>query len=296
MWVNIVIPADSTHADALTEALMDQGALSASMEDAHAGTDQEQPQFGEPGMPGMPLWDQSRVIALFEAGSVTAEQISAACVAAGLPADTPYIEQAVAEQNWVQLTQSQFAPIQITDRLWIVPSWHEAPNPNAINMVLDPGMAFGTGSHPTTHLCLAWLCDHVQGGERLMDYGCGSGILAIAAAMLGAGEVSGTDIDPHALVAAEHNAAQNGVTLKLFDTQHAINGHFDVVVANILANPLTVLAPALISLARPGGLIALSGILCEQVEQVQQAYAPAFDLTVSAERDGWVLLTGTRIC
>lgn len=296
MWVNVAILTDSAHAEALSEALLEAGALSSSIEDAAAGTPEEQPQFGEPGMPGAPLWDHSRVVAMFEHADDLPGRVAAACHAAGLDELPEFELEEVAEQNWVQLTQSQFEPIRVTDRLWIVPTWHTAPNPGAINIALDPGMAFGTGSHPTTWLCLAWLEANLRGGERVVDYGCGSGILAIAAAKLGAAEVLGTDIDPQALAAARDNAAQNGVGLRLIDAQQPIPEQFDVVVANILANPLTVLAPALVALTRPGGRIALSGILAAQAEQVRAAYAPAIDLTVAAERDGWILMTGTRPC
>lgn len=296
MWVNVAILTDSAHAEALSEALLEHGALSSSIEDALAGTPAEQPQFGEPGMPGAPLWDHSRVVALFEKDAQLLGHVTAACHAAGLD-DLPDFElEEVAEQNWVQLTQSQFEPIRVTDRLWIVPTWHDAPDPGAINIALDPGMAFGTGSHPTTWLCLQWLEASLRGGEQLADYGCGSGILAIAAAKLGASDVLGTDIDPQALLAARDNAAQNGVRLRLVDAQQPISEQFDVVVANILANPLTVLAPALIALTRRGGRIALSGILAAQAEQVRAAYAPDIALDVAAERDGWILMTGERPC
>ena len=213
---------------------------------------------------------------------------------AGLATLPTYTSEVIAEQNWVQLTQAQFEPIQVSDRLWIVPSWHEAPDPEAIVLVLDPGMAFGTGSHPTTRLCLEWLDSVIRGGETVIDYGCGSGILALAAAKLGAARVTGTDIDPHAMDAARYNAERNGATLELLHSRENIDHTADVVVANILANPLTVLAPLLCGLTRSGGRIALSGILAAQTDMVRAAYRPAFELEVAGEREGWVLLTGTR--
>lgn len=297
MWLSVAIPAAAEHADALSDALMDAGALSVSVEDAQAGTADETPQFGEPGCPTTPLWEHSRVIALFDARQSLAEVMSAvaaSCEGLGLElsADTEVTE--VAEQNWVQLTQAQFDPIQINERLWIVPSWHEAPDATAVNLVLDPGMAFGTGSHPTTRLCLEWLSTQPLGGVQLLDYGCGSGILAIAAARLGAGSVMGVDIDEQALSAAAANAATNQVSLRLQHGGEPLAEQFDVVVANILTNPLCVLAPALAAHVRPGGQLILSGILATQVEQVRAAYAPWLALSVGATLDGWVRLEARR--
>jgi ribosomal protein L11 methyltransferase len=184
MWISVTLQAEAAKAEALSDALMEAGALSVSIEDADAGTEAEKPQFGEPGHLPTALWDHSRVIALLEADADLPTLLATASGAVGLPGVPPYTTETVAEQNWVQLTQSQFDPIRITDRLWIVPSWHEAPDANAINIELDPGMAFGTGSHPTTRLCLEWLCDTVQPGQTVLDYGCGSGILGIAAWVL----------------------------------------------------------------------------------------------------------------
>ena len=200
----------------------------------------------------------------------------------------------IAEQDWVRATQSQFDPIRIRDDLWIVPSWHSAPNPDALNIVLDPGLAFGTGSHPTTHLCLAWLADHVKGGDSVLDYGCGSGILAIAAKKLGAAEVIGVDIDSQAIQSSKHNAAQNNVDAK-FSLPDSLTGRqFDLIAANILSSALTVLAPALAKTCRQDGQIALSGILHEQAVQVSKVYAQWFNMKAPVFRDSWVLLTGCR--
>ena len=202
MWLSISVETDAIHADALSDALMGAGAVSVSIEDALAGTDLETPQFGEPDglitAPATPLWTESRVIALFEPAGDLVERITRAALEIGIT-DLPAIDiTEVEEQDWVRLTQSQFEPIHITDRLWIVPSWHTAPDAEAINLILDPGLAFGTGSHPTTFLCLQWLTEQVHGNETVLDYGCGSGILAIAAAKLGAGQVLGVDIDDNA--------------------------------------------------------------------------------------------------
>ena len=293
-WISLSVDTDCTHAEALADALMDAGALSASIEDADAGTPDEKPQFGEPGSVTTPGWDRSRVVALLEAGTDVDELLAACAPAAGLTAIPSYTTVPVEEQNWVQLTQAQFEPIRVSDRLWIVPSWHEAPDPEAIIIVLDPGMAFGTGSHPTTRLCLEWLDRTVEGGESLLDYGCGSGILAIAAARLGATPVTGVDIDPQAVVAAEYNAERNAVTARFADSAHAIKGQFDIVVANILSNPLKALAPAICGHVRAGGRLALSGILAEQADDLIACYAPYLPLTVADTRDGWVCLSGVK--
>ncbi|HEY6897259.1 MAG TPA: 50S ribosomal protein L11 methyltransferase [Rhodocyclaceae bacterium] len=293
MWISVAIPVDAAHADRLSDALMEHGALSVSVEDAFLGTDEETPQFGEPGSPTTPLWERSKVLALFDPADDLAGRVAAACIDIGL-SDLPDFEfTEIAEQNWVQLTQSQFEPIRVTDKLWIVPSWHEAPVPDAINLELDPGMAFGTGSHPTTYLCLQWLCDTVKGGETLLDYGCGSGILAIAAAKLGAGSVLGVDIDEKAIEAAQYNAERNGVSLALRHSKEALDERFDIVVANILTNPLCVLAPLLSSRVAPGGKLALSGVLETQAQQVIDAYAPYLALQVGAIHEGWCRLEGS---
>lgn len=292
MWVNVTLDTDADHAEALSEALIAAGALSVSVEDALAGTDEETPQFGEPGSPTTPLWSESRVVALFEPAENLIGRIAAAAQAAGID-DLPEIAlDEVAEQDWVRLTQSQFDPIRINERLWIVPSWHTAPDPAAINLVLDPGLAFGTGSHPTTFLCLQWLSETVRGNETVLDYGCGSGILAIAAAKLGAGSVLGVDIDDNALIAARDNASTNQVALQLRHSRGALDEQFDIVVANILTNPLCVLAPLLAHRVAPGGRLALSGVLETQAQQVIDAYAPFIALRIGATHEGWVRLEG----
>ena len=302
MWVSVALETDAAHADALSDALLAAGAISVSVEDALAGTELETPQFGEPDAtgsgPATPLWTESRVVALFAPGEDLIGRIAAAAAAAGIE-DLPEIElEDVAEQDWVRLTQAQFDPIRVNDRLWIVPSWHAAPDPDAINLILDPGLAFGTGSHPTTFLCLQWLSETLRGGTgtqlSLLDYGCGSGILGIAAAKLGAASVLGVDIDENALISARDNAANNGVTISLRHSREKLDERFDIVVANILTNPLCVLAPLLVGRLAPGGRLALSGVLASQAEQVIAAYAPLIALQVGAELDGWVRLEGQQ--
>ncbi|MDR1648391.1 MAG: 50S ribosomal protein L11 methyltransferase [Zoogloeaceae bacterium] len=299
-WVSLSFLTDAAHADPLCDALLEAGALSASVEDADANTPDEQPRFGEPGMEnvaeGLAGWARSRVVALFAEDAPIRQALEEAAAALGLPQTPDFALARVEEENWVQKTQAQFEPIQISSRLWIVPSWREAPDPGAINLALDPGMAFGTGSHPTTRLCLEWLERTLQGGECLLDYGCGSGILAIAAARLGAARVAGVDIDPQAVAAARANAEKNGVTARFEASDTPLQGQYDVVVANILANPLRVLAPAISAHVRPGGHLALSGILETQADDLIAFYAPWIPLVVAAEREGWVCLAGVRPC
>ncbi len=294
MWVSVALETDAAHADALSDALIAAGAISVSVEDALAGTENETPQFGEPGSPTTPLWDDSRVIALFEPGDNLMGQIADAAAAAGIDNLPAITLDEVAEQDWVRLTQSQFDPIRISDRLWIVPSWHTAPDPTAINLELDPGLAFGTGSHPTTRLCLEWVEREIRPGLSLLDYGCGSGILGIAALKLGGENVLGIDIDKAALTAATDNAARNHVKIRLAHSGDVLAETFDRVVANILTNPLMLLAPLLTSRLRPGGRLALSGVLESQSAQVIAAYAPYLPLTVGAVHEGWVRLEGTK--
>ena len=292
MWYAVTLYADAAHAEALSDALMSHGALSVGIEDADAGTEREQPQFGEPGTQLRPLWQTSKVVALFDPGSDLPSAVAAGAADAGLAEVPSFTVAEVQEQNWVQLTQSQFDPIRIDERLWIVPSWHDAPDPDAINIVLDPGMAFGTGSHPTTRLCLQWLCRHVHPGDSVLDYGTGSGILGIAAARLGAANVVAVDIDEAALMAAQENAQRNEVSLSLQHSRDPLDARFDRVVANILTNPLRVLAPLLAARVKPGGSIALSGVLATQADEVREAYRPYLHLEVAAEMEGWVLLEG----
>lgn len=297
MWYSVFLNAAADQAEALSEALMEAGALSVSLEDADAGTPEERPQFGEPGSVNEQLWDHSVVIALFDADVDLAAILAQASAAIGLDAVPDFRVEEVAEQNWVQLTQSQFDPIQINEKLWIVPSWHSAPDSAAINLEMDPGMAFGTGSHPTTRLCLQWLCTAVSADSSVLDYGCGSGILGIAAAKLGALSVTGCDIDAAAVEASIANAQRNAVPHIVWqDSTRPVAGDFDIVVANILTNPLCVLAPTLASHVKPGGRIALSGVLAPQAEQVIEAYAPWIALEVGDEQEGWIRLEGCRPC
>jgi len=294
-WLSLGMETDCLHAEALADALLEHGALAVSIEDADAGTPNESPQFGEPGSLTRPGWDRSRVVALTAANTDAARLIAACAEQVGLATSPPYTQEAVAEQDWVRVTQAQFEPIRVSARLWIVPSWHDAPDPEAMVLVLDPGMAFGTGSHPTTRLCLEWLERSVTPGLSVLDYGCGSGILAIASARLGAAEVVGVDIDEQAVIASRSNAERNGVSVRFQDSGRELNGQFDLVVANILANPLKVLAPAICGHVRRGGRLALSGILSEQTGDLIAAYAPYLPLHLADTRDGWVCLAGVKL-
>lgn len=275
----------------LSDALEALEALSVSVEDADAQTAAEQALFGEPGMPApRSAWERSKVVALFpgEASATEARdllQLQAefeGCDVVGL--------RSVADQDWVRLTQSQFAPVDITSRFWIVPSWHELPPQAEVVIRLDPGLAFGTGTHPTTRMCLRWIAAHDLQGARVLDYGCGSGILAIGAVKHGAGETVAVDIDPAAVASTRINMTNNHVdlTVGLPDTAA---GRFQVVLANILASPLKVLAPLLCGHVAAGGHLVLAGILERQVAELQEAYAPWLALSVADSEDGWVLMT-----
>ncbi len=293
-WQNISFLTDASHAEPMCDALLEAGALSASIEDADAGTPDEKPQFGEPDSINTPGWMRSRVVVLLAPDADIEAILGEASAAVGLDSVSDFTVDRVEEQNWVQLTQSQFEPIRVSDRLWIVPSWHETPDPSAVNLILDPGMAFGTGSHPTTRLCLEWLEREVTEGASVLDYGCGSGILAIAAARLGAGDVAGVDIDPQAVEAARANAERNAVAARFADSAAPVAGEYDLVVANILSNPLRVLAPAICAHVRSGGRLALSGILSEQADEIIAIYAQWIPLGVAGTREDWVCLSGVK--
>ena len=283
--------ARGADADAWADALLEAGALSVEITDPFAGTVDEQAHFGEPGEDARP-WAVSRLTALFAASDDANQVLERAAETLG--AEVPHVDAfAIADEDWVRATQSQFGPIEVGDRLAIVPSWCK-PSGRPIEIRLDPGLAFGTGSHPTTRLCLEWLLAHVEGGESVLDYGCGSGLLAIAAAKLGAARVVGVDLDPSALKASEDNARANLVAAT-FVAPDAIGGEcYDLVVANILANPLMLLAPALAARVRPGGRIALAGILDAQADAVATAYLPWFTLAPWRQAEGWVLVAGAR--
>jgi len=298
MLREITLLADAVSADALSDALLEGGALSVSIEDADADTADEQPLYGEPGgEPREAAWLRNRLSVLLPAGADPTQLLAAACELLSIALPQICAERQVQDADWVRLTQAQFPPTRIGDALWIVPTWHEPPDPAAINIRLDPGVAFGTGTHPTTRLCLAWLLENLPRGARVLDYGCGSGVLAIAAAKLGASEVIGTDIDEQALAAARANSARNGVDARYTAPDLLPAGQFDIVLANILANPLRVLAPMLLGRVASGGALVLSGILERQASELIAAYAQAdvaVPLAIWAADGGWVCLAGRR--
>jgi ribosomal protein L11 methyltransferase len=284
-----------TQVELISDALMALDALSVSVEDADAHTDQEQALFGEPNMPAPAAgWLRSHLIALFTDEALATD-------AAKLLALQPFFEDCnllsinlVPEQDWVRLTQSQFEPVPITPTFWVVPSWHEPPVGAQWVLRLDPGLAFGTGTHPTTRMCLRWIAEHPPKAQRVLDYGCGSGILAIGAAMLGAASVDAVDIDPDAVTAAQANAMANRVQLNLGLPNIAV-GVYPLVVANILAAPLKVLAPLLCSHVAHGGTLLLAGLLERQTEEIQEAYKPHLKLEVADTQEGWVLMRGQAV-
>jgi len=302
----LVLHCLEAQAEALSDALLEAGVLSVSVEDADLGTDAERPLFGEPGTePDVQAWERNRVVALLPDGADPAQVYEQATAEAGLdPIELGgWSLRDVPDADWVRLTQSQFGPIHIGERIWIVPSWHrddpavsaaETQTDDAIHIELDPGLAFGTGSHPTTHLCLAWLEAELPTGATVLDYGCGSGILAIAARKLGAGSTDAVDIDPQAVQATVDNARVNQVQLQALLPDGLTDGTYQVVVANILSNPLKVLAPMLAGRVAPGGKLVLSGVLERQAEEVAAAYAPWMQMSVWQSRDGWVCLHGRK--
>ncbi|MCA8100531.1 50S ribosomal protein L11 methyltransferase [Burkholderia contaminans] len=291
----LVVELAREHAEALSDALLELGALSVSVEDADADTPDEQPLFGEPGLvPDRTAWQHSRVVALLAADHEPAVLLAAAANEIGVAETPAFTVREVEEQDWVRLTQSQFEPIPIGERIWVVPSWHDAPDPDALILELDPGLAFGTGSHPTTRLCMEWLEQSVKPGQSVLDYGCGSGILAILAKKCGANPVIGIDIDPQAVESARQNSERNHAEITYGLPDACPDGEFDIVVANILSNPLKLMASMLASKVKPGGRIALSGVLARQADEVAAVYARYVDISVWREHEGWVCLAGTR--
>ena len=293
-WTSLRFTVAGAQAEEWADALLEAGALSVDVLDAAADTEREVPQFGEPGEFEPGVWESNLLSALFDETSDIDAIVASIAAQRGWRAPVVYMLSRVEEQDWVRLTQAQFDPIRISDRLWVIPSWREAPDPDAINLIVDPGLAFGTGSHPTTRLCLSWLEQNIRGGESVIDYGCGSGILAIAARRLGARSAVGTDVDPQALIAAAGNARLNGVECEFVAPDALAATPCDIVVANILTNPLRVLAPALARRVKAGGRIVLSGILVDQAPDVIDAYDRWFNIGVWQTDEGWVALEGRR--
>lgn len=295
----ITLLVSDKYAETLGDALMDADVLSVVIEDADADTPDEQPLYGEPGMePVQQAWKNSLLKVLINDDFDLSMTLTIACKALGIEEPKTVADVEVENADWVRITQAQFQPVKVSDRLWIVPTWHEPPaGDTAINIRLDPGVAFGTGSHPTTHLCLQWIDANVQNNQSVLDYGCGTGILAIAAKKVGAKEVLGTDIDPQAVEAAQINSEANDAPARFVLPEGMPEGQFDVVVANILSNPLKFLAPALLARVKEGGSLVLSGILARQAEEVIEVYRdhdPRVKLSVWKEQEGWVCIAGRR--
>ena len=293
-WQSLTFRLSSDQADAIGDALLEHGAISVNVDDALEGTSEEKPIFGEPGA-DTGLWTDCRFTALFAAQADVPTLFHA--IANDLAITTPMFEiNLIDDEDWVQRNREQFQPIRISDRVWIVPTWHRAPNRDAVNISLDPGAAFGTGSHPTTRLCLLWLEANLSSADQptVLDYGTGSGILAIAAMKLGAAAACGVDIDPAAVEVARYNAKLNEVTVNFADGETALDVVADILVANILANPLRVLAPLLAAHTKPAGALVLAGILDEQAEEIIGIYREWFDLSVWKSEEGWSCIAGQR--
>lgn len=291
-WVSVSMVLDDARADTLADALLECGAISTEVTDADADTDQETGRYDEPSETLDVPWRRARVSALFEAISDHQAAIRKACHGIGLAMPANIETRIVADQDWVAATQRQFGPIRVSDHLWVIPSWAESPTVDAITIRLDPGLAFGTGAHPTTWQCLRWLEEHLAPGWSVLDYGCGSGVLAIAAKKLGARRVLAVDIDAKAVEVGKINAARNDVEIEFLSPAAVGDEMFDVVLANILANPLRVLAPLLAP--RAGKRIVLAGVLERQASAVREAYAPWVALEPAYRNDGWICLTGVR--
>lgn len=289
-WLQVRLAITPEQAETYEDALLEVGAVSVTFMDA-----EDQPIF-EPDLGTTPLWSHTHLLALFEADTDETALLAHLQLLCGgaLP---EYQVERIEDQDWERSWMDNFQPMRFGRRLWIVPSWHAAPEPQAVNLLLDPGLAFGTGTHPTTALCLEWLDGQQLEGCSVIDFGCGSGILAIAALLLGAPQAVGTDIDPQALEASRDNASRNGIDPARFPVYLPADmpqQQADVVVANILAGPLVALAAQITTLVRGGGRLALSGILAEQAEEVRAAYAEAFDLDPTAVKDGWVRISGVK--
>jgi ribosomal protein L11 methyltransferase len=287
--LSLLVP--ESRVEDMSDALDALDALSVSVEDADAHTDAERALFGEPGMPPPKEgWQRSRVVALFPDEALAQEAARLLQLQDFFDGCQLLGVATVPEQDWVRLTQSQFAPVDVTPEFWIVPTWHEPPAQARQVIRLDPGLAFGTGTHPTTRMCLRWIATRSLAGQRVLDYGCGSGILAIGAAKYGASDIDAVDIDEAAVRATLDNAQANGVTLKA-GLPDAAQGLYDTVLANILATPLKMLAPLLRAHVAPGGSLVLAGILERQADELTAAYAPYCHLAVADTQDGWVLMT-----
>ena len=293
-WINLTFFAEEKDIDLLSEALETRGALSIFIQDKNLNNSDEELIFGEPHSGPNKFWATNQIQALFN-DSVDIKEIQDELILNFKDIDFKFTASSVSETDWVKLSQSQFKPICIKNRINIVPSWHKINNSKLINIILDPGLAFGTGAHPTTHLCTEWLIDNVSKEKKVLDYGCGSGILAIAAFKLGAKMVKGVDIDPQAIIASKENGNLNECNIDWLNTNEDFKFQTDLLVANILSSALSVLAPLLASYCAPKGKIALSGILESQENQIKKIYEPWFNFEKTLKNNGWVCLSGVKV-
>ena len=292
-WTNLIVQTSKEDVDSISDYLIELGAISTSIEDTNLNKNNEELIFAEPNIRSEQFWENNTVQALFEK-KIDIELIKIAINNKFNDANLSFLTSNIQDKDWVQLTQSQFLPIHVHDKLWIIPTWHNIQDKNAINLILDPGLAFGTGTHPTTHLCLLWLLENISQNTTVLDYGCGSGILGIAAKKIGAKKVFGVDIDNQAIKASEDNSKKNDVKISWSNTKDKIEYKTDLVVANILSSTLSVIAPILAEYCNNKGRIALSGILESQEEDIKKIYSKWFDFNSSSIKDGWVLISGTK--
>ncbi len=292
-WANLIVQTNKDDVDSISDYLIQLGAISTSIEDTNLNQNNEELIFGVPNIKSQQFWENNTVKALFEK-KINIEIIKAAIKNKFQGTSLSFSLKEVENKDWVKLTQAQFSPIRINDKLWIIPTWHKIQDKNAINLILDPGLAFGTGTHPTTHLCLLWLLKNVNKNLSVLDYGCGSGILGIASKKIGAKKVIGVDIDNQAVDASKENSKMNDVKIFWSNTKNKIEFKADLIVANILSSALIVLAPILAEHCKINGKIALSGILESQEDDIKKIYSSWFDFNPSYKKDGWVLISGTK--
>ena len=292
-WTNLIVQTNKENVDSVSDFLIALGAISSSIENTNLNQNNEELIFGEPHNQSQQFWENNTVQALFDK-SIDIELIKAALKTKFDAFNLSIRISSIQDKDWVNLTQSQFSPIKIHDKLWIVPTWHEIQDNKAFNLILDPGLAFGTGTHPTTQLSLLWLIDNVNKDVTVLDYGCGSGILGIAAKKIGAKKVFGVDIDDQAIKSSRDNAKINDVEIFWNNTEIKIDYKTDLVVANILSSALIVLAPALAEYCNTNGKIALSGILQSQEKDLKKIYGQWFNFQPSNYKDGWVLISGMK--
>ena len=292
-WVNLLILSTNAHADNFSDFVLENGAISASIQDQNLNKNNEEIIFGEPHNGPQQFWEHTQINALFRNLNEAKKALKKLEKEFSIKLSVEFKE--VQDEDWVKKTQDQFHPISVNNKLWIIPTWHDVVDKNAINLILDPGLAFGTGSHPTTYLCIEWLINNIQKKSAVLDYGCGSGILSICAKKLGADEVLGVDIDPQAISASIYNSQKNKVLIEFSNTKKTTKFKADIIVANILSSALKVLAPVLASYCKKNGKIALSGILRNQEKEITDIYSKWFSMKKSSYKDEWVCLSGIKI-